>query len=58
MKMKGKIEKSIINIALICENDNYCESKNFTKIGNYYEPEKVLFWVEAQELAVVCSFPS
>ena len=27
MKMKNKIEKLIINIILICENDNYCESE-------------------------------
>ena len=43
MKIKVKIEKLIINIVLICENDNYCKSKNFTQIDNYYEPEGVIF---------------
>ena len=41
MKMKSKIEKSIINITLICENDNYCELKFFIQINNYYELERV-----------------
>ena len=41
MKMEGKIEKLTINIALMCENDNYCEPKNFTQIDNYYEPDVV-----------------
>ena len=39
--MKDKIEKSTINIALICENDNYCEQINFTEINNYCELEGV-----------------
>ena len=41
MKMKGKIEKLIINIILICDNDNYCEQIFFTQIDNYYEPNGV-----------------
>ena len=44
MKMKGKIKKSTINIALICENNNYCELKIFTQIDNYCEPEGVTFY--------------
>ena len=39
IKMKDKIEKSTINIALICENNNYCEPKNFIQIDDYCEPE-------------------
>ena len=42
MKMKGKIKKLIINIALIiCENDNYCKLKIFIQIDNYSELEIV-----------------
>ena len=48
MKINGKIEKSIINIVLICENDNHCELKNVTKIDNYCELDEVnlgkIFW--------------
>ena len=29
VNMKDKIEKLTINIALICENNNYCESNFF-----------------------------
>ena len=41
IKMKDKIKKSTINIALICENDNYCEPKYFTQINNYCELKRV-----------------
>ena len=41
MKIKGEIEKSTINVALIRENDNYCEQKIFTQINNYCELEGV-----------------
>ena len=37
MNMKCKNRKLIINITLICENNNYCELKFFTQIDNYYE---------------------
>ena len=43
MKIKSKIEKLIINIALIYENDNYYELKFFTQINNYCEPEVIIF---------------
>ena len=43
MKMKGKIGRLTINIALVWENDNYCEPKNFTQIDNYCESEGVIF---------------
>ena len=39
--MKSKIKKLIINIVLICENDNYYELNFFIQIDNYYEPEVV-----------------
>ena len=41
MKIKGKIKKLIINIALICKNDYYYEPKNFTQVDNYCEQEEV-----------------
>ena len=40
--MRGKIKNSIINIVLICENNNYCEQNLFIKIDNYYKPKAVL----------------
>ena len=42
--MKNKIEKLAINIALICENDNYYELTNFTQIDKYCESEGVFFY--------------
>ena len=39
--MKDKIKKLTINIAFICENDNYYEPKNFIQMDNYCEPEVV-----------------
>ena len=32
MKMNGKIKKLTINIILICENNNYYELKNLSKL--------------------------
>ena len=43
INMKDKINKSTIHIILICENDNYCESKNFIQINNYYKSEVILY---------------
>ena len=55
--MKDKIGKLTINISLICENDNYCELKNFIQIDNYCESGEVRgqgthpFWGGKVELA-------
>ena len=43
MKIRGKIEKLIINIILICENDNYCKPKKFIQINNYCESKEGIF---------------
>ena len=55
MKMKDKIKKSIINIILIVENDNYRELINFSQIDNYCEPKGVYITIQ-QDTIILLTF--